>query len=112
MKIKRTLNVDGRVNLAIEGLYTDDYEALLTLLTRSGSPQFEALAASAKEQEGQYAVEVQRVEPYTESLYYEHDDPDAARAYAKETARLRGVKQVVIWDENEEAVETYRGEEN
>ena len=57
MKIKRTLNADGRVNLTIEGLYTDDYEALLALLAKSESPQFKALAASAREQEKQYARE-------------------------------------------------------
>lgn len=110
MKIQRTLSVDGRTNLSIEGLFTDDYEALLALLSKSGSPQFEALAASVKEQEKPYVVEIQRTHPYVESVYSEHDDLIEAKRYAKESAKLHGVAQALIWDENEEVIETYCGE--
>ena len=113
MDIKRRREVDGRSTIKLEGLYCDDVNAFIKLLATSEIPQFVAMAAKLKEEMREvYTVEVQRNHPYTESLWYEYQDLEEAKKDAKETARLFGVQQVVVWNEKDEVVATYCGGED
>lgn len=109
MKVERTLGEDGRIGIHITELFIDDFEGLVKLFRNSGIPQFEALAVSLREQAEPYTVEVQRNHPYTEVFYYAHYDLEEAREFARETAKMFGVEQVLIWSWFGEVVDTFRG---
>lgn len=101
-----------KYEVTVIDLYSDDFKALTKLLEQSDSPQFKALAVSIKNQAEYYVVEVQRTEPYTESVYHEIADLVEATRFAKEQANLFGVSQVLIWDSEEGLLDTFVGGEN
>lgn len=52
-----------------------------------------------------YYVEVQRVSPYVESLWYDFDTLEEAIDYAKQTRMMSGVDECIITDEDENEIE-------
>lgn len=105
---------EGKYSIALSGLYADDFQAFVSILEQSGTPQFEAAAAVVREQgtreSAYYEVETQRDRPYVESINRVIEDFDEARRYAREQAQLDGVRQVVIWDDRDNLVDTFTGE--
>lgn len=101
---------EGKYSVALSGLYADDFQAFVSILEKSDTPQFEAAAAVVREQSAYYEVETQRDKPYVESICRTVEDLDEARRYAREQAQLDGVRQVVIWDDRDNLVDTFTGE--
>ena len=54
-----------------------------------------------------YNVCVTRTLPYVEDLWYDFNDLEEAKGYANDYARMYGVDEVTIYDEDENVIEVY-----